>query len=414
MSFITKIVISFIWLAAIFDPIGNVFAMRYIAMLLSILNLFLIPVFVNVRFFDLSWRGSFILVLSIIMPIHGSLLFLIYTRGGEFIDTSYLAAGVLILYSMLYYSSKITEFALKSMIWVLRTLVLIIFISAYLQFQNNYEIISFFTEKNVAIIGFREYGSVQFPYIYFLSSPLLIFLLAYDFDNIVNNLNFYNLIYFLCTSAALILSGTRAHMLLPLLIVPLYFFLKSSFVGKMKVTIFLICFFILLVSDETIFNLLGEFFSTNESSNKLKISLLSGYSEIFSNPITFLLGQGYNAHEWSSTLRTMIVMEDKASKTELTYIEIFRVYGIFFFMIFVTMLLFVLNKLRGLSSRYYWLYLSFLLFLINSAINPYLFSTNGMLPLGLVLACIYFGDRNNNFIRMNDSLEFLDTKQKQV
>ena len=161
----------------------------------------------------------------------------------------------------------------------------------------------------------------------------------------------------------------------------------------------------LLVSDETIFNLLGEFFSTNESSNKVKISLLSGYYEIFSNPITFLFGQGYNAHEWSSTLRTMIVMEDKASKTELTYIEIIRVYGIFFSMIFIAMLLVVLHKLRGLSSSYYWLYFSFLLFLINSAINPYLFSTNGMLPLGLALACIYFEDRNKNFERMNGSVE---------
>ena len=168
MKFITIIVFSFFWLAAFFDPIGNVFALRYIAMALFILNLVLIPVFVNVRFFDLSWRGSFILVLSIIMPIYGFLLFLLCTQGWEFIDTSYLAAGFLILYSMLYYSFEITEFALKCMIWVLRTLVLTIFVSAYLQFQNDYEIISFFTEKNVAIIGFREYGSVQFPYIYFL------------------------------------------------------------------------------------------------------------------------------------------------------------------------------------------------------------------------------------------------------
>jgi hypothetical protein len=393
MKIFTKFVIFFIWFAAIFDPIGNVFGLRYLAMGFFLLNLALIPMFIKTRFVDVYWRGTFILVLSVIMPLYGYLIYLFHTRGGDFIDTSYLASGLLILYSLLYCSKDITESALRTMILILRILVFVIFFSTLLQTINS-DILNFFTERNVAIIGFRNYAGIQFPYIYFLASPLLIFLLVYDLDRMVENFSFLNFIFFFFSSVALILSGTRAHMLMPFLVIPIYFLMKTSLVKKIVyLQVFLLIFIIAFFLNDTIFNLLKEFFSTKEGSNEIKISLLSGYVEIFSNPFTFLFGQGYNAQEWSSVLRTMIVMENKASKTELTYIEILRVYGVFFFTLFIFMLYFLLKKLKSFSN-YYWLYLSFTLYLLNSSINPYLFSTNGMLPFGIVLAVVYFESRN--------------------
>ena len=56
--------------------------------------------------------------------------------------------------------------------------------------------------------------------------------------------------------------------------------------------------------------LVGSFFSSSETSNSMKISLLDGYSEIFSRPENLIFGQGFNAHEWSPELRGMIAMED--------------------------------------------------------------------------------------------------------
>jgi hypothetical protein len=393
MKLFTKFVIFFIWFAAIFDPIGNVFGLRYLAMGFFLLNLALIPMFSKTRFVDVYWRGTFILVLSVIMPLYGYLIYLFHTRGGDFIDTSYLASGLLILYSLLYCSKDITESALRTMILILRILVFVIFFSTLLQTINS-DILNFFTERNVAIIGFRNYAGIQFPYIYFLASPLLIFLLVYDLDRMVENFSFLHFIFFFFSSVALILSGTRAHMLMPFLVIPIYFLMKTSLVKKIVyLQVFLLIFIIAFFLNDTIFNLLKEFFSTKEGSNEIKISLLSGYVEIFSNPFTFLFGQGYNAQEWSSVLRTMIVMENKASKTELTYIEILRVYGVFFFTLFIFMLYFLLKKLKSFSN-YYWLYLSFTLYLLNSSINPYLFSTNGMLPFGIVLAVVYFESRN--------------------
>lgn len=395
MSLFTKFVIFFIWVAAIFDPIGNVFAIRYIAMGLFVSNIALIPMFIKIKELDIIWRGFFILVLSIIMPIYGLIIYLFNTRGGDFIDTSYLAAGFLILYSLLYYENSLAKFSLFCMIWVLRILVVVIFLSALFQTQNNFEALSFWTERNVAIIGFREYGTIQFPYIYFLSSPLLIFLLVHDYDKINKKFSLVNVFLFISTSFALILSGTRAHIIMPFFIIPLYYFLSLTFQKRLLyLPVFFLAFLFIFLNNEVSI-LSKDFFSTKESSNQIKISLLSGYAEIFSDPFTFIFGQGYNAHEWSYTLRRMIVMEDKASKTELTYIEIWRVYGVFFFVIFVGMLAFVLKKLNGISFRYYWLYLSFFLFLLNASINPYLFSSNGMLPLGVILAVIFFESKKN-------------------
>ncbi|CAM2784534.1 hypothetical protein SAMN05444143_101785 [Flavobacterium succinicans] len=395
MKIFTKFVIFFIWFAAVFDPIGNLFGLRYLAMGFFLLNVTLIPIFIKIRLVDVYWRGTFILVLSFIMPTYGCLIYFLHTRGEEFIDTSYLASGLLILYSLLYWSKDITESALRTMILILRLLVFVIFFSAFLQTQNS-DVLNFFTERDIAIIGFRNYAGIQFPYIYFLASPLLIFLLVYDLNKIVKKISFFNFISFFFTSVALVLSGTRAHMLMPILVIPIYFLLKTSLVKKIYylpgfILIFIMTFFL----SDTIFNLFKEFFSAKEGSNEVKISLLSGYIEIFSNPFTFLFGQGYNAHEWSSVLRTMILMENKASKTELTYIEILRVYGVFFFTIFIFMLYFLLKKLKSISS-YYWLYLSFTLYLLNSSINPYLFSTNGMLPFGIVLAVVYFKSPNTS------------------
>lgn len=393
---LNKLTITLVILAAIIDPIGNLFGLRYLAIIFSFINVILMIFKIKFLSYDYMWRGSFIIILTFIMPIYALSLYSIFTRGGVFIDTSYIASGILILYSLLYYKHDLAIFALMSMLKLLRVLVLIIIISALLQSLGSNELLSFFTERNIAIIGFREYGSLIFPYIYFLSSPMILFLLIFDLDRYLKKRNFLRLIYFVTTSSALILSGTRAHVLLPFLTFPLYIFLNTK--SKSRIIFTSLTFILsltLLISNRTFLTLIAEYLSKNEASNEIKISMLSKYSKIFNNPFTFLFGQGYNAHEWSSILRTMINNKDGASKTELTYFEIIRVYGLFLGTTFLGMLAVVLFKLKTLGKHYYWLFFSFLIYLINSSINPYLFSSNGMIPLGIILSIIYFESKHN-------------------
>jgi len=136
------------------------------------------------------------------------------------------------------------------------------------------------------------------------------------------------------------------------------------------------------------FEILGAFFAADETDNAMKLRMLTNYAEIVNDPLTFIFGQGYNAHAWSHSLREMIAAEVNASKTELTYIEIVRVYGLLISIPFFLLLCILGYRVSKTSDEYRWLYPAFVIYLLNSSVNPYLFSTNGMLPLALIAAIV--------------------------
>ena len=57
--------------------------------------------------------------------------------------------------------------------------------------------------------------------------------------------------------------------------------------------------------------------------------------------------------------------------------------------IFMFVILFLLRRSKYLNEELKWIYPGLAIFLTNAAINPYLFSVNGILPLGLISAIIY-------------------------
>lgn len=387
----TSMTIALFWFAAIFDPVGNFFGLRYVALFL--LGPCLLILFFNHKIIINKYSAQTILIIiySILIPIYGIVIYIFRGEHGEFTDSSYIASGYLMLTSLLYFNKELCNFGIKSLILSLRLLSIMIIIMAITNIfllENNW--FSLFTESNIALISDRVYGDIKFPYIYFLSSPMLIYLLSHDFYCFLNTKNFINLSLFLISSIAIIATGTRSHILIGILFVPISLLIvnfKKYYLLAIAIITSLLLYFL---SSSDINLTINEFFSSGETSNSIKISMLSAYGNIFVDPVTLLFGQGYNAHEWSISLRNIINLEDGATKTELTYLEIFRVFGLIFGSVIMCSLIYLSVASSKIYANNKWLYPALVIYLINASLNPYLFSTNGILPIALIIAIMRF------------------------
>jgi hypothetical protein len=380
------IAIYLLWIAAVLDPIGNFFMLRYIALIGAMACVVLSGLYLKLFDRPPSLKVVAILYISFLMPVYGFEMYAI--RGGytsKLLDTSYAAAGLLLLTSLLYDSELLCRVGIRAMVLSLRLLVLVI-VSVYAAttFGLGDEWAGFFTERNAAVVSTREFADITFPYIYFLASPMLIYLIAYDLNKLANRLSIKSVLVCAFSIFAFALSGTRAHMILALAYPPLFYIF--AYARHKVVLTFLFALVVVWFVGLFDFKILDAFFATNETNNAMKLRMLTNYAEIFNDPLTFIFGQGYNAHAWSSLLREMIATEVNASKTELTYLEIVRVYGLLISIPFFLLVCILGYRLSKTSDEYRWLYPALVIYLLNSSFNPYLFSTNGMLPLALIAA----------------------------
>ncbi|MFB0911889.1 MAG: hypothetical protein QMA97_01655 [Glaciecola sp.] len=330
-----KIAIFLLWFGAVIDPIGDMFGVRYLALVAAFAGVVWIFLSSGLKCFDKSYRNVLILFIAGVFPVYGFTLYSFRAGSDVFIDTSYFASGILILTSLLYNQMSTCEFGVKSFVFSARLLSLLVLAGLVLQTFSKYEWISFFTERNVAFVSSREYSGITLPYIYFLASPLLIFLMAYDFCKYEQRSNALNLFIFALTAFSFAMTGTRAHILIAILFAPLYMLLNGNNIARIKAFFLFVALGIAAFSVDEIRGLILSYFSVSEASNSIKLALLEGYAEIFSNPLILLFGQGFNAHTWSLPLRDMVAMDVGASKTELTYLELVRVFGLIFAALFM-------------------------------------------------------------------------------
>ena len=87
--------------------------------------------------------------------------------------------------SILYRSYDICIFGVRSFVFSTRLLSLIIILIYISQLLDISDWWFGFVEHQVAFISQREYGGITFPYIYFIASPLLIILVAYELDRVI-------------------------------------------------------------------------------------------------------------------------------------------------------------------------------------------------------------------------------------
>jgi len=316
------------------------------------------------------------------IPVYG--LFVAQIRGGmvgAFIDTSYLAGAVYFLCSILYLFGTNLDKAVRVHVVVLRALCVLIIACLFIVLVGlPLEWIYFFVSNGIAFYGDRSYGGVSFYYIYFIASPMIIFLLAYESSRFLDQPSLSNFGLLCLPVVALFLSGTRANIITSIFgIIVIYFWKRFHF----RALIFILGFIVLLILFFLIFDfsVVKDMFGSAELSNGIKLKYFAVYSEIFSDPLTILFGQGFNAHKWSFAFSQML--GEGASKTELTYIEFLRVFGLMGFAGFVFILWLLVVSARSLPFEYQWMAPALLMYLVVSAVNPYIFSSNGMLLFGL-------------------------------
>jgi len=129
---------------------------------------------------------------------------------------------------------------------------------------------------------------------------------------------------------------------------------------------------------------IASMFEATEQNNSLKLSYFEFYNGVFSEPGVFLFGQGLNAKEWSQTV--FQILDNNASKTELTYLELIRVFGLVGFIVFIFLFIGMFNRLKFFSIQGQWLSPALFVYLLVAAVNPYIFSSNGMLLIGYISA----------------------------
>lgn len=383
--------IIMLWIGAVVDPIGGMFGIRYISIAIASIFIFFYAFSSPKAEIYSDHRKFLTIIFAIVLPIHGLVLYALNRTGDNFTDTSYLAAGLLMTFSYIYRCREDCVFGLKSFLIGTRLLSLLTIFTFFLYLFNLDSIIGFFTSRNVALVGSRVYNGVEFPYIYFVASPILIFLLSYDFAVLKDEYRLANIVRFLTSGSALFLSGTRAHIFIAVLFIPAYYFLRSNRNFAFNIFIFFNLIVLTALLSPDLREVLGSLLSSSETNNSAKIRLLSGYRQLFDDPMVILFGQGFNAHEWSNVFRTMVIsLEFDATKTELTYLELFRVFGIFTATLFLFYLVRFINATKRLRIDFPWIYPGLVLYLANAALNPYLFSINGILPIGLFASILTY------------------------
>jgi hypothetical protein len=369
LSYLASIFIFFI---VIFDPQNALGFRQKFLILGSFLSVFLL--FKLLR----NFKKNVWLIYSVyFIQFWGILVYFLRIDHLTFIkDSSYISFTF--AFGYLYFFDNIRErIVIKSMTFVSSIFSIIVILSALSLFnQNNTQILDFFISNDIARISFREYSGFEIPYIYFYSSTFI--LLPISFYCSRERLSVTNFLLLIICLSALLLSGTRSHIVLSIFFF-LYYLLKITDFKKYKSLLYF------SIISALIFTSVGQsFLSTTEDSNAYKLGMISVYSKMIFNPdFTWLLGQGFESFKWSFDLRSIIEYQDGATKAELTYLEILRVFGLpvgGLLLLLTTYQWFVFSRM-GVFHK-----LGFGALLFDAVLNPHLFSTYGAIYIVILFS----------------------------
>jgi hypothetical protein len=334
-----------------------------------------------------------LIFLIYLLPLYGAILYIIRGDGLYVMtDTSYISTSVVLTFVYLLNKKSMQEDFIRAA-KIIGLLYVIIYASLFIEgiALENKKITTFLLAENIARVSFREYSGIVFPYIYLYTSTFLIVPLSILYYEI-NRLNNYKLGFYGLLVICLFLSGTRSHMLIAIIYA---FLIYKKLFPKTSIIIFTA---IILLNSQLIYEIIKEMFSFNEKNNNYKLNMIANYYDIFEDWKTLIFGQGYQAVNWSRSLQEMVSVETGATKTEITLLELLRVYGLPLSFLLITIILNKVNNLWKKNITDKKLILIFLL--IDSMLNPHIFSTYGAIMLAYALSKNF----NDRFIHLKNNV----------
>ncbi len=232
---------------------------------------------------------------------------------------------------------------------------------------------AFTLEKGNAIIATsRQTLGLGVGMFYYKTSPLLVFPLAWYCGQLATP-GRKRLFPLLCCAAfgtALILSGARANFLAAVFIVG--FFVLRSMRRRFGLPVALVMGLLaaVLFSDTVVVRLANP----EEASNSIKLGHIDSYVQEFNrNPSVLVWGEGAGSAFYSEGF------EDWTTVTELSYLELIRVFGIPVTLFFLVGLFWISRRL--FRQGQFGLGIAFISYLVICASNPLLISSTGFLAI---------------------------------
>ena len=240
----------------------------------------------------------------------------------------------------------------------------------------------FVMDKGAAVYALRNYGKITMLMIFYKTSPLLVFPLSYYLYRIFidssKKVSFSCYLLTILVAVTLFLSGTRANLLslflIPLFYVGFYTYRKSK---PWFVLVTAIALLAILLAFPSLWDVI---MNRNEASNLIKFGYFASYADYFhGHLLSLIFGQGIGGKFFAYGLHRYMDV------TELTYLELIRVWGIPIAAIFGMILIWpLITEIR--SKKISHLFIAYLAFLFIAGTNPLLLSSTGMLVLVYVFS----------------------------
>lgn len=222
-----------------------------------------------------------------------------------------------------------------------------------------------------SILGFEIFG------FYLKSCVCFLFVLAYYIVSLLDKSQ-RNILNILCLAFMMftfLVSGTRSTMLVPffLLIVTSFRIFRDS--KYLKYIMIPVTFLLAMVFIVVVIVAASE---TTEASNVVKYAHLNSYINLFyEHPLYPIIGQGPGTSFWSDGFNSMTY------KTEWTYLELIRCFGLFSIIIVYVFAKPLINfwKYRNKDVYTFSAFFAYLAYMLIAGTNPLLLSSTGMVML---------------------------------
>lgn len=223
----------------------------------------------------------------------------------------------------------------------------------------------------------RSFFGIEMFAFYLKSCVSFLFVVAYYMVGLMDKtrrgvLNWTAMFFIVFT---FMVSGTRSTMLAPFFIFVVIAFRVFRHSKRLKYIMLPVAFFVAIAF---VVVLVAAIMETDEASNVVKYGHLSSYATLFDeNPLYLIFGQGPGTSFYSEGFNEIVF------KTEWSYLEIIRCYGLFSLLIVYVYWrpLLTFWRFRESDTFTYSMFWTYLAYLLIAGTNPLLISSTGMIIL---------------------------------